>query len=70
MRVESDLPPPRGASVMDAAGEEVGTVTSAAIVPTAGGPVAMAMVKRAKSSGAALELTVAGAKATVLGHAG
>ena len=40
-------PPARGADVLDESGENVGTVTSAAIVPSAGGPVAMAMVKRA-----------------------
>jgi tRNA-modifying protein YgfZ len=69
LRVASDLPPPRGAAVSDANGEAVGTVTSAAIVPTAGGPVAMAMVKRAKSE-AGTELSVAGARATVVGLAG
>jgi folate-binding protein YgfZ len=68
LRVASDLPPPRGASVLDANREEVGTVTSAAIVPTAGGPVAMAMVKRAKTE-PGLELEVLGARATVLGPA-
>jgi folate-binding protein YgfZ len=68
LRVASDLPPARGASVLDANREEVGTVTSAAIVPSAGGPVAMAMVKRAKADPGAL-LEVLGAPATVLGPA-
>lgn len=69
LRVASDLPPPRGATVLDANREEVGTVTSAAIVPTAGGPVAMAMVKRGKAEvGAVLE--VLGAASTVIGPAG
>jgi folate-binding protein YgfZ len=68
LRVASELPPPRGAAVLDANREEVGTVTSAAIVPTAGGPVAMAMVKRGKAEvGAVLE--VLGAVSTVIGPA-
>ena len=71
LRVESELPPPRGADVLDASGEKVGTVTSAAIVPSAGGrtPIAMAMVKRA-SAEEGVELSVAGAKAKVTGLAG
>jgi folate-binding protein YgfZ len=69
LRVESDLPPPRGAEVTDDAGEKVGEVTSAALVPTAGGPVALAMVKRAKSD-EGTTLAVAGARARVLGLAG
>ncbi len=68
LRVASELPPPRGAAVLDAGGEEVGAVTSAAIVPSAGGPVAMAFVKRARSE-AGVELSVAGARATVIGAA-
>jgi folate-binding protein YgfZ len=69
LRVESDLPPPRGAEVKDEAGEKVGEVTSAAIVPTAGGPIALAMVKRAKSD-EGTKLAVGGAAARVLGLAG
>ena len=69
LRVASDLPPPRGADVFDTDGENVGSITSAAIVPTAGGPVAMAMVKRAKAE-EGVELLVVGAKAKVLGLAG
>ena len=69
LRVGSDLPPPRGADVLDADGENVGSITSAAIVPSAGGPVAMAMVKRARAE-EGVELSVVGAKATVLGLAG
>jgi folate-binding protein YgfZ len=69
LRVGSDLPPPRGADVIDADGENVGAITSAAIVPSAGGPVAMAMVKRARAE-AGVELSVVGAKATVIGLAG
>lgn len=69
LRVEGDTPPPHGAPVVDAAGEAVGTVTSAAIVPSVGGPVAMAMVKRGKGEpGAAL--VVGGELATVIGAAG
>ena len=68
LRVTSELPPPRGADVTDASGETVGAVTSAAIVPSAGGPVAMAMLKRAKSESGS-ELRVAGASATVIAPA-
>ena len=68
LQVASDLPPPRGASVLDENREEVGTVTSAAIVPTVGGPVAMAMVKRAKAE-TGLALEILGARATVIGPA-
>ena len=68
LRVTGDLPPPRGAGVTDAAGEQVGAVTSAAIVPSAGGPVAMAMVKRAQSE-SGVQLRVAGASATVIAPA-
>ncbi len=62
----------RGSS-MPAGEESVGAVTSAAIVPSAGGPVAMAMVKRAKSEpGTALlvELRLAGRAVAVLGAVG
>jgi folate-binding protein YgfZ len=69
LRVDSPLPPPRGAEVQDASGEAVGQVTSAAIVPTAGGPVALAMVKRARSD-EGTELEIRGVKARVLGAAG
>jgi folate-binding protein YgfZ len=68
LRVDGDLPP-RGAEVRGADGEVVGNVTSAARVPTAGGPLAMAMVKRALATAGA-ELIVAGAKATVVALAG
>jgi tRNA-modifying protein YgfZ len=68
LRVASDLPPPRGARVTDPSGEEVGAVTSAAIVPSVGS-VAMAMVKRAKAE-PGLDLSVAGDRATVIGAAG
>ncbi|MGO8994275.1 MAG: YgfZ/GcvT domain-containing protein [Polyangiaceae bacterium] len=74
LRVESDLPPPRGADVLDESGENVGTVTSAAIVPSAGGPVAMAMVKRATAEKGEkeerAELSVVGSKARLIGVAG
>jgi folate-binding protein YgfZ len=69
LRVEAAVPPARGAEVLDDAGESVGAVTSAALVASAGGPVALAMVKRAKAeSGTGLK--VGGAAATVLGIAG
>jgi folate-binding protein YgfZ len=80
LRVESALPPPRGAEVFDVGGENVGTVTSAAMVPGGGdggtgtgtGAVAMAMVKRVKAEEGG-ELVVGGAggsKARVIGLAG
>jgi hypothetical protein len=69
LAVRADHPPPHGADVTDEKGESVGAITSAAIVPSAGGPVALAMVKRAKAENG-LELRVAGATATVLGAAG
>ena len=65
LRVTADLPPPRGADVTDSSGASVGTVTSAAIVPSTGGPVAMAMVKRAKAEPGD-ELRVAGSSARVI----
>ncbi len=69
LRVQSALPPPRGAEVTDAKGDVVGNVTSAAIVPKAGGPIAMAMVKRTVAvEGTALR--VVGVDATVIGLAG
>jgi folate-binding protein YgfZ len=68
LKVASDLPPPRGAEVLGPNGEAVGTVTSAAIVPSAGGPVALAMVKRAHAE-PGTELRVVGVTATVTGHA-
>jgi folate-binding protein YgfZ len=45
--VDAAAPPARGAVVTDEAGAEVGQVTSAAVGPSSGRPVALAMVKRA-----------------------
>ncbi len=45
--LDAPAPPEPGARVTDSAGAEVGAVTSAALSPTLGKPVALAMVKRA-----------------------
>jgi folate-binding protein YgfZ len=69
MRVESSAPPPRGTEVKDDAGAVLGQVTSSAIVPSAGGPMVLAMVKRAKSD-EGTELLVGDARVRVVGLAG
>ncbi len=58
-------PPAAGAEVIDAAGEPVGEVTSAAMSPTLGVPVGLAMVKRAQAVSGA-DLVVGGAHAKVV----
>ena len=47
LAIDAGEVPARGAAVKDDAGAEVGQITSAAIGPTSGRPVALAMVKRA-----------------------
>jgi glycine cleavage system aminomethyltransferase T len=60
----ADLPA-AGAEVADASGEAVGEVTSVAMSPTLGVPVALAMVKRALAVAGA-EVRVGGAHAKVV----
>jgi folate-binding protein YgfZ len=57
--------PPRGAPVADGSGAAVGEVTSAALSPTLGVPIALAMVKRAQAVVGA-EVVVGGAHAKVV----
>jgi folate-binding protein YgfZ len=57
--------PPRGAEVKDASGQKVGEVTSAALIPSRGAPIALAMIKRAAAE-PGTELDVAGARAKVI----
>ncbi len=57
--------PPRGAPVADESGVAVGEVTSAALSPTLGVPIALAMVKRAQAVAGA-EVVVGGAHAKVV----
>ena len=58
-------PPSRGAEVNDASGLKVGEVTSAAIVPSRGAPVALAMVKVAHAE-LGTALTISGTSASVV----
>jgi hypothetical protein len=63
LAIESSSPPVKGDAVLNAAGEKIGEVTSAALSPSQG-VLALAMVKFA-SSDAGTELVVGGAKAKV-----
>jgi folate-binding protein YgfZ len=57
--------PPSGAPVADASGAAVGEVTSAALSPTLGVPIALAMVKRAQAVAGA-QVVIGGAHAKVV----
>jgi tRNA-modifying protein YgfZ len=58
-------PPPSGAAVADESGAAVGEITSAALSPTLGVPVGLAMVKRAQAV-AGSRVVVGGANAKVV----
>ena len=63
--LDGAAPPPSGAAVADEAGAAVGEVTSAALSPTLGVPVGLAMVKRAQAVAGA-RVVVGGAHAKVV----
>jgi folate-binding protein YgfZ len=64
LAVDAEVALSRGAEVVDAGGQKVGEVTSAASIPSRG-LVALAMVKRAHAA-EGTELAVGGAKARVI----
>jgi folate-binding protein YgfZ len=63
--LEGASPPPSGAAVADESGAAVGEITSAALSPTLGVPVGLAMVKRAQAVAGA-RVVVGGAHAKVV----
>ncbi len=63
--LDGAAPPPRGAAVADEGGTAVGEITSAALSPTLGVPVGLAMVKRAQAVVGA-QIVVDGAHAKVV----
>jgi hypothetical protein len=63
--LDATVTPERGAAVVDAGGAAAGEVTSSAMSPTLGKPVALAMVKRAYVE-PGTQLVVAGANALVV----
>ncbi len=65
LAIDGLRPPERGAPVTDEAGATVGEITSAAMSPVSGKPVALAMLKRAHAAPGS-RLVVAGAGASVV----